>query len=395
MSKRLLIIAALLLATFILATYFDIDDRLAARMVETAPVSFSDVDQQPVVTEVTAGLTAPWGMVFTAPNRILITERRGTVRTVRDGQLTSEPLLIISDLAHRADGFEGGLLDITLHPDYATNRWVYLAYTTRIDEYNNTLVARYVDVDSALVDETIIFPGVEGTSRGNHFGCRLLFGPDGKLYVTLGERGEKERSQDLMDLNGKTLRLNDDGSIPDDNPFVDRDDAHPAIYTYGNRNSQGLAFEPGSGRLWSTDHGPSWYDAPGGGDEVNIYVAGGNYGWPIIHHRETREGLISPVAEYTPAVAPSGCAFIDSEIWPESWRGDLLIACLAGQCLIRLDLEDGNISRQMRLLDRAHGRLRHVAQGPDGAMYVLTSDTDAYGPGRDNGDQLLRLTPPS
>jgi glucose/arabinose dehydrogenase len=245
-----------------------------------------------------------------------------------------------------------------------------------------------------LVDEDIVFPGFPGSRKAKHFGCRIRFLPDGTMLFTLGERGEGKRSQDLRDLNGKTLRLNDDGSIPDDNPFVDRDDARPEIYTFGNRNCQGMAIQPETGRVYQAEHGPSWNDAPGGGDEVNLILPGLNYGWPVIHHEQTREGMVPPMLEYTPAIAPAGACFYTGDAISE-WTGDFFFTNLRGKRLIRVELDDGKPVAEEHLLVDRFGRLRDVETGLDGHLYVLTSQTDAYGPGRRGGDRLLRIVPKS
>jgi len=238
----------------------------------------------------------------------------------------------------------------------------------------------------------LIFQGFPGSDKPKHFGCRMAFGLDGKLYFTLGERGEGKRAQDLMDLNGKTLRLNEDGTLPSDNPFAGRKDARPEIFSYGNRNSQGMAVKPGTGHIFQTEHGPSWNDAPGGGDEVNIIIAGGNYGWPVVHHRDNREGMIAPLLEYTPAVAPSGAMFYTGDLFPQ-WKNDFFFATLVGRKLVRVKFHDQEPQEQEFLMEGQFGRLRAVAQGIDGSIFVITSDTDAYGPGRKQGDRLLRLMP--
>lgn len=341
------------------------------------------------VETVVEGLESPWAIEFLSDDRIFITERPGRLRVVRNGRLHPEPVKGVPEVNEAG---QGGLLDIALHPGYDENRWIYLAYTVGTEGGGMTRVARFLETPAGLIDKEIIFPGVPGSGKPKHFGCRMAFGNDGKLYLTLGERGEGRRSQDLMDLNGKTLRLNDDGTIPSDNPFVGRENVRPEIYSYGNRNAQGMAIQPESGLLFQTEHGPSWNDAPGGGDEINIIAPGGNYGWPMVHHRETREGTIPPLVEYTPAIAPAGAVFYTGSAFP-MWENDFFFATLVGRKLIRMKFDGPDVVGQEFLLENEYGRLRDVAVGPDGFIYVLTSDTDAYGPGREGGDRLLRLVP--
>ena len=341
------------------------------------------------VEVVTAGLESPWAMAFLPDGRIFVTERAGRLRVIENGSLDPAP---VAGLPRVGVGGEGGLLDVTLDPEFAANRLVYLAYTIDAGAGRTTRVSRFKVTPEGLKDGEVVVPGVPGRDAGRHFGSRIRFGPDGKLYVTLGELAEASRAQDLSDLNGKTLRLNGDGSVPRDNPFVGREGVRPEIFSFGHRNAQGLAFQPGTGLVFQTEHGPSWDDAPGGGDEVNIVEAGKNYGWPVIHHRETRPGMVSPLLEYTPAVAPSGATFYTGDAFPE-WRGNFFFATLRGRSLVRVALRGREVVGHEVMVEGRFGRLRDVAQGPDGFIYVLTSDTDAYGPGREGGDRLLRLVP--
>jgi glucose/arabinose dehydrogenase len=355
------------------------------------PVRVTDSAAHSVET-ICEGLRSPWGLAFLPDGRILVTERPGQLRIVEKGELRSDPVLGAPDVVYEG---QGGLLDIELHPDFEANGLLYLAYTVPDGDGSlMTRISRFHFEGDALTDKTIVFPGFPGSHKAKHFGSRIRFLPDGTMLFTLGERGEGRRAQDLQDLNGKTLRLNDDGSVPDDNPFVGRDDARPEIYSYGNRNCQGMAIQPETGRVYQAEHGPSWNDAPGGGDEVNLILPGRNYGWPVVHHQETREGMVPPMLEYTPAIAPAGACFYTGDAIPE-WTGDFFFTNLRGKRLIRIELEDGRPVAEEHLLVNRFGRLRDVATGPDGRLYVLTSDTDAYGPGRRGGDRLLRIVPTS
>jgi aldose sugar dehydrogenase len=334
-------------------------------------------------------IESPWAIVPAPDGRIFITERPGRLRVVENDRLRPSPVPGVPRVSYQG---QGGLLDMVLHPGYASNRLVYLAYTVDSDAGLMTRIARFRETPDGLKEMKVIFPGFPGSDKAKHFGCRMVFGRDGKLYFALGERGEGRRAQDLTDLNGKTLRLNEDGTLPPDNPFLGRKDARPEIFSYGNRNSQGMAVQPETGYIVQTEHGPSWNDAPGGGDEVNMIVAGENYGWPVVHHRDNKEGMVAPLLEYTPAVAPAGAMFYTAGIFPD-WKNDFFFATLVGRKVVRVKFKDQEPVEQEFLLQDRFGRLRDVAQGTDGAIYVITSDTDAYGPGRKQGDRLLRLVP--
>ena len=372
-----------------IADAYDLISWLKARTVaEEVPFmeSTSDTFRVEVVAE---GLESPWAIVPAPGERLFITERPGRLRVVENGRLLTNPVPGVPPVAYQG---QGGLLDLALHPDYATNNLIYLAYTIENESGLMTRVTRFEETAQGLKNPQTVFQGFPGSHKAKHFGCRIRFGADRKLYITLGERGEGRRAQDLMDLNGKTLRLNDDGSVPHDNPFVGKNGTRPEIYSFGHRNSQGMAVHPKTGLIFQTEHGPSWDDAPGGGDEVNLVAAGANYGWPIVHHRDTLEGIVSPIVEYTPALAPAGCTFYIGDAFP-AWNGDFFFSNLKGKRLVRLKLSGQTPVGQEHLLKDTFGRLRDVAQGYDGYLYVITSDTDAYGPGRSGGDRLLRIVP--
>lgn len=391
--------AAFMLTGLILIIYcsrsvvqgYDLIPWVGARLA-SPEVPFLDSEGEYFRVETVAeGLESPWAVVFGPDGKLFITERPGRLRMVIDGKLDPSPVPGVP-LVHYAG--QGGLLDMAFHPEFKHNQKIYLAYTGTTQNGPMTQVSSFTLNSDGLTDIRVIFPGFPGGSKLKHFGCRIKFGFDGKLYITLGERNEGYRAQDLKDLNGKTLRLNDDGTVPDDNPFAERKDARPEIFSYGNRNSQGMAVHPDTGAIFQTEHGPSWNDAPGGGDEINLIVAGGNYGWPLVHHRKTMEGMIAPLVEYTPAIAPSGAMFYTGETF-SAWKGNFFFAALVGQMLVRIKLENKKPVGQQFLLEKEYGRLRDVAQGPDGFIYVITSDTDAYGPGHPDGDRLIRIVPSS
>lgn len=341
------------------------------------------------VETVASGLESPWAVVPSPDGQLFITERPGRLRVIQGGRIDLQPVSGVPQVYYEG---QGGLMDMTFHPGFVHNQWVYLAYTVDAEIGSMTRVSRFTLTPGGLTGKHVIFPGFPGSDKPKHFGSRIRFGIDGKIYITLGERGEGDRAQNLMDLNGKTLRLNDDGTIPIDNPFVDSRHSRQEIFSYGNRNSQGMAVQPGTGAIFQTEHGPSWNDAPGGGDEINLIVAGGNYGWPLVHHRKTKNGMISPLLEYTPAIAPSGAMFYTGDAFP-AWKGNLFFTALVGKMLVRVKLDGQKPVGQQFLLKGEYGRLRDVAQGQDGFIYVITSDTDAYGPGHPEGDRLIRLVP--
>jgi glucose/arabinose dehydrogenase len=241
-----------------------------------------------------------------------------------------------------------------------------------------------------LTEAQVIIENIPATQF--HAGTRVRFGPDGKLYITTGDATERELAQQLDSLAGKTLRLNDDGSIPPDNPFAKQSNARAEIWSYGHRNSQGISWQPSTDGQFQTEHGPSGFDGPGGGDEVNIVEAGKNYGWPVIHHTQTKEGMVAPLLEYTPAVAPASAWFYRGTAFPQ-FRGNFFFGALKGECLIRVVLDERRVVSQERLLQGQYGRLREVAEGPDGALYFSTSNRDGRGQPASNDDRILRLVP--
>lgn len=358
-------------------------------------VSTESGDARFRVETVATKLEVPWEVEFVPDGRIFITERSGRVRAIYRGALLPEPMITIEDVAIPGIALgivsgEAGLMGMTLHPDFASNGYVYVAYVYRKDGDPFIRVARYHEESGKLVAPMTIIEGIEGASL--HDGCRIGFGPDGKLYITTGDARTPELAQSLESVNGKTLRLNDDGSIPADNPFSTTPRARHEIWSLGHRNSQGLAWQPGSGLMFQSEHGPSGNDGPGGGDEINIVERGKNYGWPAIHHRMTREGMEVPVAEFTPAVAPAGCAFYNGDAFP-ALKGNLLVACLKGECLLRVVLDGRRVVRTERLLAGQYGRLRDVAIAPDGSIYIAVSNRDGRGDPADADDRILRLAP--
>jgi glucose/arabinose dehydrogenase len=304
---------------------------------------------------------------------MFVTERPGRVRVIEKGALRAEPLLSLTNVV--ADG-EAGLMGLALHPDFARNHYVYLCYAT--GDLTDT-VARYRDTGKSLVEPHAILENIPAARF--HAGCRLKFGPDRKLYITTGDATTRAIAQDLHSLGGKILRLNDDGSVPSDNPF-----AGSPVWSYGHRNPQGIDWDPKSGLLFETEHGPSGFDGGVGGDEVNIVERGKNYGWPVIMHHDEHEGMVSPLLEYTPACAPASGAF---------WNGDFYFGCLRGANLHRVVLDANDRRKVLReeSLFTDLGRIREVVAGPDGALYFTTSNRDGRGDPAADDDRIFKLEP--
>jgi len=324
------------------------------------------------------GLEHPWGLAFLPDGRMLVTEREGRLRIVRDAKLDVRPVPGLPPIA--AHG-QGGLLDVALHPRYAQNGWIYLSYAARVAGLVGTEVLRARLKNDRLEDVQVIFRMQPKTSGGRHFGSRIVFDHQGFLYVTLGERGEQERAQRLDEHLGKIVRLHDDGRIPEDNPFRKHPGARPEIFSLGNRNVQGAALHPVTGELWAHEHGPQ------GGDELNVIRAGVNYGWPIITYGRNygtgtkigegthKPGMAQPLHYWVPSIAPSGMAFYTGDKFTK-WRGDLFIGALRDQMLVRLRLDGEKVVNEERMLKGTLGRIRDVRQGPDGYIYLLTDEAD-------------------
>lgn len=323
-------------------------------------------------------LEHPWGMAFLPDGGMLVTERPGRLRRIdAEGRLDPRPIAGVPRVWARG---QGGLLDVALAPDFATSRLVYLSYAAEIAGGAATRVARARLDEDGLVDLEVLLTAEPAGRTGRHFGSRLVFGRDGKLYVSTGDRGEMERAQKLDDLAGTILRIEPDGRVPVDNPFLGRAGVRPEIWAYGIRNAQGLALHPTTGELWEHEHGAR------GGDEVNVIEKGANYGWPLVTHGvdysglpigrgKTMPGVDDPIWVWVPSIAPSGMAFYGSDRIP-GWKGSLLVGALAGQMLVRLELDGRRVVKEHRLLEYEIGRIRDVREGPDGFVYLLTDAGD-------------------
>ena len=339
------------------------------------------------VSTLLTGLEHPWSLAFLPDGRLLVTERAGRMRLVgADFRLLPQAIEGLPEVS--AQG-QGGLFDVVLHPQYAQNGWIYWAYSAPGPGGWGTALARGKLQGQRMTDVQVLFSMQPKTRSGQHFGGRIVFDKAGMLYLTLGDRGDRHRAQKLDDHAGSVIRLHDDGRVPADNPWVRQAGAMPEKWTLGNRNMQGAAIHPQTGELWTHEHGPQ------GGDEVNVMRAGRNYGWPVITYGvnyglgtrigegPSKPGMVQPVLQWTPSLAPSGMAFVSGSQFPK-WQGDLLVGALRGQMLVRLTLDGEKVLREERLLQGRVGRIRDVRMGPDGLVYLLTDDRSGA---------LLRLEP--
>lgn len=333
------------------------------------------------------GLENPWSVAFLQDGRMLVTERAGRLRLVgADFRLDPKPIEGLSESVERG---QGGLFDVALHPQYAQNGWIYWAYNAPGPGGWGTALARGKLQGQRMTEVQVLFSMQPKTRSSQHFGGRIVFDKAGMLYLTLGDRGDKDRAQKLDDHAGSVIRLHDDGRVPADNPFAKRAGAFPEKWTLGNRNMQGAALHPQTGELWTHEHGPQ------GGDEVNVMRSGLNYGWPVITYGvnyglgtrigegQTKPGMVQPLHVWVPSIAPSGMAFVSGAQFPQ-WQGDLLVGALRGQMLVRLVLDGEKVIREERLLQGRAGRIRDVRMGPDGLVYLLSDGPDGA---------LMRLEP--
>ena len=337
------------------------------------------------VVTVVGGLEHPWGMAFLPDGSILVTERPGRLRLVRNGVLEPEPIAGVPEVWARG---QGGLLDVAVHPDFERNRLVYLSYSKPGPDGATTAVARGRLVGGRLEDVEDIFVADAWTNRGQHFGSRLVFDGKGHLFVSIGDRGVMQEAQNPGNHQGTIVRLLDDGRVPADNPFVGREGFRPEIYAYGIRSPQGLALHPETGELWETEHGPR------GGDEINLILPGRNYGWPTITYginyngekisdHTHMEGMEQPLHYWVPSIATSGLAFYTGDKFP-GWKGDAFVGGLAGQQLVRLRFDGTRRVAIEVLLTELKRRIRDVRNGPDGYIYLLVDEPSA---------PMLRLEP--
>lgn len=345
---------------------------------ETKPVEYQ-------VETFAENLSVPWSMVFTSPDRVLVTERPGRVRVIENGVLTPDPIRVFSEVVSTA---EEGLMGMVLDPEYPTNKFIYLCIAYEKDSRTVDKVVRLVDSGDSLDQDTVILDDIPAAKF--HAGCRLGFGPDEKLYISSGDATQKESAQNQDSLAGKILRLEKDGSIPADNPFP-----NSAVYSLGHRNIQGFDWHPISGALVATEHGPSGNDGPGGGDEVNLIEAGKNYGWPVVSHKKSAAGMVDPLIEFTPAVAPASGMFYSGNVFPQL-TNSFLFGVLRGQGIVQVvfdEVDPTKVVSYQKMSGIDVGRVRDVVEGPDGLIYFTTSNADGRGSLRAGDDKILRLAP--
>ena len=410
--------------------------RTTAVNLKDKPVFVPDPNNQVIKSErqtfrievVAPGLETPWGLAFLPDGRLLVTERPGRLRIIEKGKLVPDPVQGTPKVWERQDS---GMLDVAIHPQYAKNGWIYLAYTEVVSGYvapppadpavapadpaaaaggrgrgrggppsppsMTVFVRGKIDKSNRWVEEQVIYraPSDLYTPSGSHYGTRFLFDKAGHVFYSLGERGDMTNAQDLSKPLGKIHRVNDDGSIPTDNPFVNTPNALPSIWTYGHRNPQGLAWDS-TGLLWESEHGPT------GGDEINIIEKGKNYGWGVISMgvqngitERSHEGMEQPIVYYTPTIAPSGIGFYTGSKYP-AWKNNLFVAALAGQQLRRLEISGRKVTHQEVVFEQ-FGRVRAVTTGPDGLLYVLLQNPTGSGTGlglaASTPGMVIRLVP--
>ena len=367
--KKLSTLALLLAATFCLP-------------LQAQEVRHSAYHDYRVVT-VADGLVRPWSLAFLPGGDLLVTEKPGRLRVIRDGKLLAEAVPGLPDIL--AEG-QGGLLDVVPHPEFERNRWLYLSYAKPLPEGESTTAVIRARFENDRLDGLEELFEADSRGRG-HYGSRLAFDGAGHLFITIGDRQvapegdlESHPAQDRANHHGVVVRLNDDGSVPDDNPFVGEDGVRPEIWSWGHRNAQGLTVDPDSGHVWLTEHGPQ------GGDELNLIEPGVNYGWPVIgygvnyrsgsaiHAATHRDGMAQPKKIWVPSIGVSGLALYSGDAFP-NWRGHLLAGGLSGKRIDLLELDGQEVVREESLL-RGLARVRDVRVGPDGLVYVALDDRD-------------------
>lgn len=338
------------------------------------------------VETVVSGLEHPWALVFLDRDRMLVSERAGRLRLVVNGELLDEAIAGVPDSFVRA---QGGLQDLVLHPRFAENGWIYLSLAHGKADANSTRVVRGRLRDQTWIDNEVIFTASPLKDTPVHYGARMAFLPDETLLISVGDGFDyREQAQRLDNHLGKIVRISDRGGTPPDNPFTGQPDARPEIFSYGHRNVQGIVLDRDSGRIWAHEHGPR------GGDELNLIRAGANFGWPVVttgvdysgarvSPYTSLPGMVDPLLEWTPSIAPAGLALYRGDVFPD-WRGDLLIASLAERSLRRVRLSGDRVEGEEILALGMDKRLRDVQVGPDGAVYLLTDEPDGA---------VLRVTP--
>lgn len=341
--------------------------------------------QRFTLSTVATGFKIPWAMAFLPGGDLLVTDRGGelyVISGVTENRLQTEP---VAGVPKVLAGGQGGLLDLELHPDYDTNGWIYLSYVSpkqkgESGRGGNTALMRARLKDNQLIDRQLLFKAQPNYRSKRHYGGRIAFDADNHVYLTVGDRGNRDKVQRLDNYLGKVYRLHDDGTVPDDNPFNAVDNAVSATWSYGHRNPQGMALHPDTGKLWAHEHGPK------GGDELNLIIGGKNYGWPSITYgvnysgtaitdQQAKDGMEQPVTYWVPSIAPCGMSFVNSDQFP-AWKNNILVGSLKFAQVRRLELDGDNVVHEETLLDGI-GRVRAIEQGPDGNIYIAVE-----GPGR-------------
>lgn len=363
---------------------WDQGERISSGQV-VQPIPTTTIAPVPWVLETyVTNLEVPWSMVFTTSDRMLVSQRPGQIVEIVNGSVSRQPLISFSDVVSDE---EDGLMGLALDPEYTTNRYLYTCYTTTSSE-GETIdrIVRMIDKGSQITVDSTIVDNIPAARY--HAGCRLGIGPDQKLYATTGDATKKQLAQDKQSLAGKILRMNLDGSVPNDNPFAN------LVWTYGHRNSQGIAWSPASGKLYATEHGPSVIDGPAGGDEINLIEPGNNYGWPLVSHQETLAGTQSPLIVFTPAEAPAGAMFYSGKVFPQ-YTNDFFFATLKGEGVMRMEFDSNDPTKVLgyEKLPIQVGRVRDVVESPDGFIYLSTSNRDGRGKPTDKDDVIYRLVP--
>ncbi|MDO9564528.1 MAG: PQQ-dependent sugar dehydrogenase [Bradyrhizobium sp.] len=381
-TPMVLVTTSLTVATVLTATF------LIVTTTRGENTSFASSAGQLDVQTVASGLVNPWALAFLPDGRMVVTERAGRMRIVTLAGQVSPPLKGVPEVW--ASG-QGGLLDVVTDTGFAQNRTIYFCYAERTAGGGRTAVARarLNDGGGRLDDVKVIFRQEGPLSSGTHYGCRIAQAGDGNLFVTLGDHySARDEAQNLGNHIGKLIRITPDGTAPADNPFVGRDGAKPEIWSYGQRNQQGLAINPATGDLWESEHGPR------GGDEINLIGKGKNYGWPAIgygidysgakiHEGAAKDGMEPPLKYWVPSIAPSGLAFYSAKLFPK-WTGSLFTGALSGRMVVRLQLDGTTVTSEERLLPNLNERIRDVRQGPDGALWLLTDSS---------AGRILRVSP--
>ncbi len=339
---------------------------------DTTPAPNDSAPLEYTVETLYESFNNPWGMAWLPDGRLLITERAGEILVFKNDKFTGEKLSGVPKVFNNG---QGGLLDIQVHPNYASNGWIYISYAKPVDGGATTAIARFKLNGNQITNFTDLFTAKPYLPANYHFGSRIVFDKNNYLFFSSGERGTQPKVQELNNDHGKIHRLHDDGRIPSDNPFVGQKDANPSIWTLGHRNPQGMVYDPATDRIWAAEHGPK------GGDELNLIEKGKNYGWPktsyginydgtILTEFKELPGIENPKRYWVPSIGPCGITIVNSPKYPQ-WKGNILVGALAFRHVARVQLDGTKYVTEEKLLD-GKGRVRHVAQSPDGFIYVIT-----------------------